>query len=149
MSEQTRTEEWILEKKFQIWNIWVTELGIDEDPKLPSESPFSRGDWSGEVVSLDDAEDSFVSEDSLYRVLVSGESAPDWDGESCGIALINDGRWIAWVSSWGPTGSGFSRDAYGGNATIYVANSPEILRQRALGSEGRMLCGIPYQSDLP
>ena len=149
MIENDKVDIWILEQKFKMWNVWALENGASANPDMVSVNPFSRYDWSGEVVSLDETDADPVPEDSLYKLLVAGETPERWDGEVSGIALINDGRWIAWSTFYGPTGHGFCNDAYGGNATIFVASSPETLRQMALGAEGRMLCGIPYQDELP
>ncbi len=137
-----------LDLEIELWTRWRESLGVNE-PDWPRVNPFSRYDWTGSIYSIDGTDDSEVSEDSCLFLLVAGSTPSGWDGEASGIALLKDGRWIAWCESWGPTGDGFNRDAYGGNGTIYVGRNPESLRAQALGSEGRFLCGIPFAFELP
>lgn len=90
-----------------------------------SDAPWTRGNWDGELLSIDGCRtDDFVRED-VERLIAYGETPDDWDGASAGIALLRDGRYIAWESSWGPTGCGFSCDAYGGDADIAFAHTVE------------------------
>lgn len=112
-------------------------------------NPFARHEWKGKVVSLDEASSDDIDENSLVFCLLSGRTKGYWDGESAGIALIKDGRWVAWETWWGPTGDGFNHDAYGGSEVIYVATHPEVLRTRGLGENGRHLCGLTLPSDKP
>lgn len=58
--------------------------------------------------------------------------------ESAGIVELVDGRYVAWESSWGPTGSGFHPDAYGGTADILFAATEEAARG-ALSEKAREL----------
>ena len=48
-----------------------------------------------------------------------------WDGTAAAVVQLKDGRWVAWESSWGPTGDGFNADAYGGDANVFFASSLE------------------------
>lgn len=91
--------------------------------------PWNRGAWHGSFVSLDGAvTDDFVEAD-IERVIAFGTTHPnDWDGSSAGIVLLKDGRFCSWESGWGPTGSGFSEDAYGGDADIMFATTADAAR---------------------
>ena len=53
----------------------------------------------------------------------SATPATKWDGEAAAIVLLTDGRFCAWHSFWGPTGSGFSEDAYGGYTDVGFART--------------------------
>lgn len=83
-----------------------------------SDAPWKRYNWSGSFISVDDCPTNDLTRDDVAVVLAYGESERDWDGYSAGIALLYDGRVIGWESSYGPTGSGFCCDAYGGDADI-------------------------------
>ena len=91
--------------------------------RLGCEHPFGRGQWSGNLVSLDGASTQDVSTDDIDVVLAYGETKDDWDGDSAGIVELKDGRFVAWESWWGPTGAGFGADAYGGDADIAFATT--------------------------
>lgn len=93
------------------------------------ETPWHRCDWRGNLVSIDGASTvDFVRAD-VARVVAYGETILDaWDGECAGIVQLHDGRFVAWESNWGPTGSGFCRDAYGGDADIGFATTEEAAR---------------------
>lgn len=85
------------------------------------DAPWSRHDWRGEFISVDGASTADFARCDVASVVAYGDSGPGWDGESAGIVRLNDGRVIAWESDWGPTGSGFCCDAYGGDANIICA----------------------------
>lgn len=90
-------------------------------------APWMRGQWRGQLISVDgcSAED-FVYED-VKEVIVASETDHSWDGSSVAIVRLNDDRYVGWETTWGPTGNGFSADAYGGDADIYFATSPKAL----------------------
>ena len=101
--------------------------------KRLQETPWTRADrraegdryggWHGEIVSVDGASThGEFRESDVARVLAYGATPDDWDGNVAGVAELVDGRFIGWESEWGPTGSGFHEDAYGGAADILVAN---------------------------
>lgn len=101
----------------------------DEFPAQPaveigSEDPTSRYDWHGKLISLDGCATDDFDADDIARVLAYGDSGDGWDGDAAGIAQLKDGRFVAWESTWGPTGSGFSADAYGGDADIAFSATP-------------------------
>lgn len=90
-------------------------------------APWHRGEWHGELVSVDECPtDDFTKED-VERVVAWKEdpSKGGWDGSAVGIVQLKDGRFVAWESWWDCTGSGFSRDAYGGDTDIVFARTAE------------------------
>ncbi len=100
-----------------------------------SQAPWERGEWHGELISLDGCPNHDFTMDDVDVVLGYGDSGDGWDGEAAGIARLKDGRYVAWESNWGPTGSGFDCDAYGGDADIAFALTPgralEYLSERS------------------
>lgn len=92
--------------------------------KLPVSHPFNSLErWYGSFMG-DPSCSQDLDEKDIDRVLWMDQSRPtDWDG-SCGcIVLMQDGRYVTWESSWGPTGDGFSVDAYGGDADVHICRS--------------------------
>jgi hypothetical protein len=115
-----------------------------------SESPFSRwatttttddgvsrtySSWHGNYISLDGCDANDFGHEDLDFFIAYGDSGPDWDGSSAGIFKLKDGRYVSFESDWGPTGSGFSEDAYGGHADIAFSATPgaalEYLSERS------------------
>ena len=94
------------------------------NPDECSETPLDRGSWDGRLISLDGASTDDFVDTELDEILAYGETAPGWDGNAAGVLRLKDGRFVAWESDWGPTGSGFSADAYGGTADIAFAHTP-------------------------
>ena len=103
--------------------------------KMPSTNPWRRGDWSGERLTNDGtstedfwvkndywSDDSYAGAEALLYVYESGDR---WDGDVAGIVLLTDGRYVSWECFYGPTGDGFCRDAYGGEAEIYFSSTLE------------------------
>ncbi len=86
------------------------------------DAPWGRYNWTGQFVSVDGCPaHDFVVEDVEEVVAHGTTDRSDWDGESAAIVRLKDGRFVAWESDWGPTGSGFCCDAYGGKADIAFA----------------------------
>lgn len=81
-------------------------------------APWSRHDWSGEFISVDGCNASDFTREDVDEVLAWCSGGDRWDGETCGLVRLNDGRFAAWEASYGPTGDGFNCDAYGGDADI-------------------------------
>lgn len=109
------------------------------DINTMSNVPWNRHEWSGSFVSVDGCQTSDITIDDVALLLAYGDTGRnDWDGESAGIAQLVDGRYIAWESNWGPTGSGFCHDAYGGTADILFAET-EDAATRAISEQGREL----------
>lgn len=106
-------------------------------------NPFNRSDWSGHYVSLDGTDASDFSEDDVAEIIASGchPDGSDWDGNVAAVLLLRDGRYVSYETFWGPTGDGFSYDAYGGNADIHFASDLATVGRLGLTDEGRRLCG--------
>ena len=97
--------------------------------------PWRRSDWTGNFISVDGTEAGDFTEADVSEVVAFGSSDPDdWDGDTAGIVRLYDGRFVSWEAFWGPTGNGFSRDAYGGESDLYFSASVESAR--AALSEG-------------
>lgn len=104
-------------------------------------APWFRGEWHGELVSVDETPaHDFTREDVESLIAWGSTDDRQWDGETAGIALLKDGRYIAWEASWGPTGDGFSADAYGGESDILFAASADVAAS-ALSEQARELLG--------
>lgn len=104
--------------------------------------------WTGGLKSLDGTEASQFTGADIATVLYSGQyGADEYDGAEAFIAELKDGRLVAWQTWWGPTGAGFSEDAYGGEADIWFASKENLskLILQALDNQGRDLCGIPLE----
>jgi len=68
----------------------------------------------------------------------------DWDGVSVAVLKLTRGRWMTWESWWGPTGDGFSEDAYGGDADVWISDTLELAYRLGLTDAGRsMLKRLP------
>lgn len=108
-------------------------------------SYFDRYNWEGSIVSLDGAPEDPFEADDVAEEIASGSTGPGGDGTFAAVFLLKDGRYIAWDTWWGPTGDGFCHDAYGGDASVYVAYDLETIKWEGLGAEGRRLCGWPEE----
>jgi hypothetical protein len=86
--------------------------------------PWRRGEWHGALVSLDGVSSADFGEEDVAEVIAYEETKDSkWDGNAAGVVRLKDGRFVAWEAAWGPTGDGFSKDAYGGNAAILFATT--------------------------
>lgn len=91
------------------------------------EAPWLRSSegWDGKTIILDGCTDHDFTLEDVDVVLAYGDTGQDgWYGKAAGIARLKDGRYVAWESWWDATGSGFGRDAYGGDADIAFASTP-------------------------
>jgi hypothetical protein len=118
----------------------VSELSLDPFD-LESDS------WHGEYKSLDGVEAGPITASDVAEILYHGSTPQDWDGCEAVVMRLRDGRLVAYETSWGPTGNGFSEDAYGGDANLYFAsaNNLKLLVNMALTDEGRRLANIPQE----
>jgi len=119
-------------------------MTLDEfENKANLQVPWQRGAWHGQFLSLEEnvIAGEFKPED-IWRVFAVGNSGDQWTGIGAAVVQLYDGRWVAWESSWGPTGSGFSDDAYGGDANVYFASSLEIAIMLGLTQTSRALLGL-------
>jgi hypothetical protein len=101
--------------------------------------PLDRGDWEGRLVSVRDCPTTDFTEADVAEYLHEYQSADDWDGDVVGLWRLQDGRYVTFETFWGPTGDGFSADAYGGNADIHFASSYVDAVNFGLTDEGRRL----------
>jgi hypothetical protein len=129
---------------------WVTPLqpsGIHPDDIVGRHciTPWFRGEWNGRCVQLDPAAQVIdVCESDVSLLLAYGETPDTWDGEIAGIALLRNKTFLAWGTFYGPTGHGFSRDAYGGDADMMFASTWERAWLFGLTDKGRELVRLYY-----
>lgn len=104
----------------------------------------NRG-WDDTRSSVGDANTDPPDVEDIDEVLYQGDTGDDWDGTAVFVAKLKDGRYMAYETSWGPTGDGFSEDAYGGDAEVWFAGPNDLnkLILTALTDHGRRLVGIP------
>lgn len=106
-------------------------------------NPFNRHTWSGRLIAHDGASDADFTEDDVAAVVAEGASGDEWDGTVAAVLVLKDGRFVSYETFYGPTGNGFSEDAYGGDADLHFAPTYEAVVRWGLTDEGRRLCGIP------
>lgn len=106
------------------------------------DSPFGDID-SGEYVSLDGTTAGPIQEEDVEAVLYHGDTGDAWDGVEAAILKLKDGRFVGYETWWGPTGSGFSEDAYGGDAKLCFGADLDTVARLALSDESRRL--VSYQ----
>jgi len=98
--------------------------------------------WHGKFVSLDGTEAGPIIESDVEEVLHYADTGRDWDGDVAAVIKLKDGRLVAWEAAWGPTGDGFSEDAYGGYSDVYFASDLDLLIRMALSDSSRRLLGL-------
>ena len=104
------------------------------------------GYWHGRAISLDGTAATLpVSEADVAEVLFDYDSGGRWDGDCCAVVRLKDGRLVAWESWWGPTGTGFLEDAYGGDTDIYFATDLRLLVNAALSDAMRRSANVPEE----
>lgn len=129
---------------------------------LPGVNPFGwtwngewhpKGNWtSGHLIDLDAAEgpasrtpgrEVGIREDQIDEVIAAWETDVNgYDGEVAALVRLKDGRYVSWESWWGPTGNGFSEDAYGGDSDAYISTSLERIVAFGLTDDGRRALGL-------
>ena len=112
-----------------------------------SSVPWLRSSWHGSFLSLDGAEIHDFTYEDVYDgdeqdALMFGDGVGECDGHCCAVFRLKDGRWVAYESSWGPTGSGFHEDAYGGDANITFARTRENAIRLGLSQSSRKDWGL-------
>lgn len=106
-------------------------------------NPFTAGVWGHNLTSLDGTAATDIVADEVAEVVASGVDNPDaWDGDVAAVLRLKDGRFVGYETTWGPTGSGFNKDAYGGDATLFFGASLDVVKTMGLTDEGRRLCGL-------
>lgn len=93
--------------------------------ELPRSHPFGFRCWDENCLSVDGTDTTlFPQDDSQLEIVIwSWDSGDQWDGECAAICQLKDGRFVAWETSYGPTGDGFCEDAYGGDAVLHFAGT--------------------------
>jgi hypothetical protein len=108
------------------------------------------GSHDGTAMSFDGTSTLPFSEKDVAEWVYEWETGDRWDGTCAAVVLLRDGRLAAWESWWGPTGSGFFDDAYGGDAEVWFAREENLrgLIMQALSDESRRGCGIPAEGSV-
>ncbi len=75
-----------------------------------SSAPWSRCSWSGKLVSIDGCDTADFAREDVASVLAFGATDDCYDSRAAGIALLKDGRFIAWETNFN-YGSDFHGDA--------------------------------------
>lgn len=122
------------------------KIGLNPEIETPfdlEKTDYQR--WHGSYISVDETEAGSISIDDFDEVLYQGKTLDEWDGFSAAVIKLYDGRLVAWETLYGPTGSGFSEDAYGGDANVYFAKNLSLLVKAALSDEARRLLQIPEE----
>lgn len=100
--------------------------------------PDGYGGWTdGEIKAHNGVSDAMPMEDDVVEIIHDGEYGDRWDGVTYAAVKLKDGRYMAWESFYGPTGSGFSEDAYGGDAVVHFSDDLEQIMQLAFSDETR------------
>jgi len=108
---------------------------------LPGTHPFhDRACWHGSIMSVDNTSTDEFTRNDLKEVVWQQEDDDRWEGEVACICHLKDGRYVVWETSFGPTGDGFSEDAYGGDANIIMCGSLESAQRLGLSPENRKQC---------
>lgn len=117
--------------------------------EIKGPNPFHRYAWTGRILSCDGTPTTdwyqHEKEDEPAQVIACADTGWGWDGNCAGIARLRDGRYVAWETTWGPTGDGFCCDAYGGDADIHVGSTLDAVIWMGLSAEGRTLLGYPAE----
>lgn len=108
--------------------------------------PFDGDNFTsdGKRRSLDGTEIGPFTEPDIAEVLYQGECGDEWDGVAVAVIRLRDGRLVAWETWYGPTGSGFWPDAYGGDAELLYAKDLRLLVNE-LSDSARTLARVPEE----
>jgi hypothetical protein len=92
-------------------------------------APWARSDWRGSFIAVGApaiAEITDLTRDDILRLVCWSGADDRWEGDTAGVAQLRNHAFVAWEASYGPTGDGFNRDAYGGNADIFFGATPRM-----------------------
>lgn len=98
--------------------------------------------WHGRWIVHGGVSDADFTAGDVAEVIASATTPDAWDGFSAAVLRLTDGRFVSFESFYGPTGSGFCDDAYGGDADIHVAPDFDTIVRFGLTDEGRALLEI-------
>jgi len=103
------------------------------------DTPFDISDrtWTGSYVSLDGCMAGPITLEDVESVIHHYEDGDRWDGKELVVLKLKDGRYVGYETWYGPTGSGFFRDAYGGDVDVCFANDYHVLMIMGMGDEAR------------
>jgi hypothetical protein len=109
---------------------------VEEPPW--GEKPGDDSGWSdGQIIAHNGVSDAMPDKEDVAEILIDMEYGDRWDGVTAAVVKLKDGRYMAWESFYGPTGSGFSNDAYGGDAVVHFSDDLEQIKLMALSDETR------------
>lgn len=104
----------------------------------------SYNNWHDIRKSMDDSSTDLLKASDV-EVLYQAMEGDEWDGTVVFVGKFSDGRYIAYETSYGPTGHGFCEDAYGGDAEVWFGKDLNKLLLQALSDQGRRMIGIPAE----
>lgn len=107
------------------------------------DSPFGRSNGH-DGTAVYHGDDHTPVDFSEEPVLVVAEW--DWGYECCALVTLSDGRFAAWESWEDVAGSGFCRDAYGGDAEVHIGPRADVVRF-GLSRESRERLGLLLDDD--
>lgn len=116
---------------------------VDDIKLLPWGETPDGNRWHGRLVSIAGTPVGPITKTDVVQVLYHYADPDDWDGHEVCVLELKDGRYAAYETSWGPTGDGFSEDAYGGDADIVFGRDLNAVILEALTDFGRRRLGIP------
>lgn len=116
---------------------------MDLDDLTDGVNPFNRYTWNGRLVSINGTDTTDFTKEDVAEVVADYSSGDQWDGSVAAILKLKDGRFVTYETFYGPTGNGFSEDAYGGDADIHFASTYEDAVRWGLTDEGRTHLGFP------
>lgn len=108
-------------------------------------SSFGKEWWHGRILGWNgESAEPFTAAD-VVEIIRSADDGAKWDGECAAVFRLQDGRYAAYESWWGPTGDGFHEDAYGGDSNIVTGADEETVVRFGLTAKGRDLLGYPRE----
>lgn len=120
-------------------------VSVDDIRLLPWGKTPDGARWHGSLVSIAGTPVGPIEKEDVAKVLFHYADADDWDGHEVCVLELKDGRYAAYETFWGPTGCGFSDDAYGGDANIVFGWNLNDVILEALTDIGRRRVGIPAE----
>ena len=117
--------------------------------KLGAGDPWHAFGWGGAVKVMTPEGWQAVGEAGLpawvevAEVVAFDVKEAGWDGDEAVLLRLRDGRYLGWESWWGPTGNGFERDAYGGDAAVWISADLDDVLYAGLGAAARRMLGYP------
>lgn len=114
-------------------------------------NPFSGAEsWHGQRLTPDGTSTDWdIAQEDVAEVIGEASTGGEWDGKVAAVLRLNDGRFVAWETFYGPTGDGFIEGAYGGDADLTFASTLDQAVRFGLTDEGRNLLGIPHPEGPP